>query len=71
MPFGERLRKTRKEHHLSVPQLARLIMVSSQAIYQWEWGNTEPSLSYLISLADIFKISLDELAGRTVPSNEV
>lgn len=71
MSFGERLRKMRKEHHLSAPQLARLIMVSSQAIYQWEWGNTEPSLSYLISLADVFKVSLDELAGRTVPSNEV
>ena len=71
MSFGERLRKLRTENHLSVPQLARLIMVSTQAIYQWEWGKTEPSLSYLISLADVFKVSLDELAGRTVPLNEV
>jgi DNA-binding XRE family transcriptional regulator len=46
-------------------------MVSPQTIYQWEWGRTEPSLSFLISLADVFGISLDEFAGRTVPKQRI
>ena len=71
MSFGERLRNIRMANHLSVPQVARLIKASSQAIYQWEWGKTEPSVSYLISLADVFNVSLDYLCGREAPSNEV
>lgn len=71
MPFGERLKKLREERKIPATQLAKKIGISPQTIYQWEWGVSEPRLSYLVWLADALKISLDELVGRTVPSNEV
>lgn len=71
MPFGESLKKLRTDRNISATQLAKKIGINSQTIYQWEWGIAEPRLSFLIWIADALEVSLDELVGRTVPSNEV
>lgn len=64
MTFGKILHKLRTENHISAPQLARKMGVSTQSIYLWEWEKAEPRLSFLIWLADAFKVSLDYLCGR-------
>lgn len=44
--------------------LAGLTGVTQQCVSEWENGNTEPTLTYLCRIADIFEISLDMLCGR-------
>ena len=62
--FKNNLNYFRKEVKLSQAQLAKLAGVSQQCISEWEKGNTEPTLTYLWRLADIFDISVDVLIGR-------
>ena len=62
--FGERLKELRTEHKLGQVELAAKIQVSKGIISLWENGKREPTLSYLIALADFFNVSLDELTGR-------
>ncbi|MEG2288822.1 MAG: helix-turn-helix transcriptional regulator [Clostridium sp.] len=61
MNFGEKLQKIRKDKGLSQEQLAGLLNVSRQAVSKWESGQTYPELDKLITLSDLFNISLDEL----------
>lgn len=62
--FSENLKLLRQEEKLNQNQLAKLVGVTQQCISEWENGKIEPTLSYLWKLADIFKISIDELIGR-------
>jgi transcriptional regulator with XRE-family HTH domain len=44
------------------------VLNCSQAVYsRYENGDREPPIDALICLADFYKVSLDELVGRTVP----
>ncbi len=64
--FGERLREERIERGLSQIELAVVIGVSKGIISLWENGLREPTLSNLLTLADYFELSLDELVGRNM-----
>ncbi|QVK19643.1 helix-turn-helix transcriptional regulator [Mycoplasmatota bacterium] len=57
----DNLKKLRKEKKLSQEQLAEKLNISRQAISKWESGKAYPDIDNLISLKDIFKVSLDEL----------
>lgn len=65
--FSERLVQLRKQHHLSQKELAEAIGVVARAYQRYEHGEREPQLSTLIRIADFYRISLDDLVGRTVP----
>lgn len=60
--FAQNLRYLRKERKLGQVELARSINASKGIISLWENGQREPTLSYLIALANFFGITLDELA---------
>ncbi len=45
--------------------MADLIGVALQSYQRYEQGDREPSLSMLITLADVLEVSADELLGRT------
>ena len=64
MKFGENLFALRKERKWSQQEVALRIHSSQQCVSQWEKGLTEPTLTYLWRLADLFEVEVDELIGR-------
>lgn len=61
MDFGEKLKDIRKKEGMSQEQLAEKIGVSRQAITKWETGRGLPDVENMVILAEIFKMTLDEL----------
>lgn len=61
MDFGDKLKQYRLKEGLSQEQLAEKIGVSRQAITKWETKKGLPDVENMITLAEIFKLTLDEL----------
>lgn len=67
MNFGDKLKQIRANQGLSQEQLAEKIGVSRQAITKWETNRGLPDVENMIILAEIFKVTLDELVlQRTI-----
>jgi len=62
--FAENLKLLRAEKNLSQNDLAKLLGVTQQCVSEWELSKTEPTMSYLIKLSEIFDISIDSLCGK-------
>lgn len=58
---ANRLCNLRKKHNLSQEQLAEKIGVSRQAVSKWERAEASPDTDNLITLAQIYNISIDEI----------
>ncbi len=61
--IGEKIQKLRKEKGLSQEDLAESVDVSRQAISKWERGESLPELNNLISIADLFEVSVDYITN--------
>lgn len=61
MTFSEKLMDLRRKSGLSQEQLADRLGVTRQSVSKWESGTAMPELVKLISLSDIFGVSLDYL----------
>lgn len=61
MELKDKLQELRKNKNLSQEKLAEKLDVSRQAVAKWENGETYPDIDNLISLSDIFNITLDRL----------
>lgn len=59
-----KLRDYRKKHFMSQEILAEKVGIRNSTISDYEAGRYLPSLKTAIKIADVLKISLDELAGR-------
>lgn len=76
MTLGNRITTLRNQHHMSQGDLAQRLNVSRQSVSKWETDNSVPDLDKLITLSEIFDITLDELIKGpqptviTMPSNE-
>ena len=70
MAFSENLIRERRARNLSQEKLAELVGVSRQTVSQWENGYTEPDLTRLRRLAELFGLSLDELVEGPRPAKE-
>ena len=71
MELEERLVQLRKDHGLSQNELAERLNISRQTISKWERGMVVPSGDNLISLSDLYGITLDELVhGKEEPVGE-
>ncbi len=68
MNFSDKLQIIRKERGLSQEGLAELIGISRQAVAKWELGQGYPDVENLISLSDLFKISIDKLIKAEEPN---
>ena len=64
MNLGKTIQILRKEKNLTQNELAEKLFVSYQAISQWENGNTNPDITIIPNIADVFGITIDELFGR-------
>ena len=71
MNFGERLKQIRADQGLSQEQLAEKIGVSRQAITKWETNRGLPDVENMIILAEIFKVTLDELILQRKNEQEI
>ena len=63
--FATRVKELRISGGLSQLQLSAKLGVDQTAISYWENGKTYPDYFNLLSLADIFNVSLDYLCART------
>lgn len=59
--FAENLHRLRKEMKLTQEQLAAKLCYTEKAVSKWESGSSVPPVETLISLAEIFNVSIDEL----------
>lgn len=64
MDIGNIIKKCRRDKDLTQEQLAEYLNVSVSAISQWESNKTTPDIVMLVSLANFFNITTDELLGR-------
>ena len=62
--FGNRLASIRKEHHMTQNDVAEKLHVSPQAVSKWENDITSPDIPTLITLSEIYHMSLDEMTGK-------
>ncbi len=70
MDFGDKLKQIRMNEGLSQEQLAEKIGVSRQAITKWETKKGMPDVENMIILAEIFKLTLDELILKETKARE-
>ena len=61
---GELLIRVRKQRGLTIAEAAESVGISRQSLSNYERGVREPSLKILITMSDLYQISLDELAGK-------
>lgn len=62
--LGKRIRVARQRASMSQDALAKAIGVGNQStVAGWERGRTEPDAEMLARLADILKVSTDQLLG--------
>ncbi|MDR1089373.1 MAG: helix-turn-helix domain-containing protein [Coriobacteriales bacterium] len=59
--IAERLAERRRERGLSQEALAEKLGVTRQAVSKWERSESSPDTDNLIALAELYKVSLDEL----------
>ncbi|MEG0275727.1 MAG: helix-turn-helix transcriptional regulator [Coprobacillus sp.] len=61
MTIGEKIKVLRTSSQLSQESLATLLDVSRQSVSKWEQGISNPSSDNLMRLAEIFKVSVQDL----------
>ena len=65
MTLGKKIYTLRKAHQMSQECLAEATGVSRQAVSKWETGQAYPSTEKLIRIAQVFEVSVDELADAS------
>lgn len=61
MTLGERIQKERTARGLSQETLGERVGVSRQAVSKWEANKATPDTYNLVTLADVFEMTVDEL----------
>lgn len=65
MTLGNKISQYRKNLELTQEMLAQKLEVTNQAVSKWESDQCCPDVLLLPKLADVFKISMDELFDRS------
>ena len=64
--IGDNIRVLRKKNGLLQKDLADQLNITRQALSNYEVGKRIPDIFELIRMAEIFKVSVDEIIGREV-----
>jgi transcriptional regulator with XRE-family HTH domain len=62
--FSQRLKKLRKDKHLTQAQVAERIGVTASMVSSYETDIRLPSYEVMLRIADVFGVSVDYLLGR-------
>lgn len=63
--FMERLKELRKQKGLFQKDIANKLGIDRTTYVKYETGASEPDIKTLLSIADIFDVSVDYLLGKT------
>lgn len=66
--FGAYISKLRKNEDMTQSELGDRLNLTRQAISKYEVGDSFPDISILILIADLFKVTLDELINSGEPT---
>jgi len=61
--IAENLKTLRKRKDLTQEEVAEMLNVSPQSVSKWERGDTLPDITLLPALANLYKLTVDELIG--------
>ncbi|MDO4746597.1 MAG: helix-turn-helix domain-containing protein [Bacillota bacterium] len=62
--IAENLKIMRQKYGYTLEALAEIISVSRQTVAKWEAGDSHPDIINCIKLANLYKMSLDELVNK-------
>lgn len=71
MSLGERIRSLRTERNMSQIDLAERLKVSRQSVSKWETDGATPDLDKLVSMSQIFGLTLDALIKGSAPTPDM
>ena len=63
--LSKRLKECRKEHGYTQGQVAIYCDITEKAYQNYELMTRQPKIEILIKIADLYKVSIDYLVGRT------
>lgn len=63
--IGNNIAVLRRQSGMTQAELAEKLNYTDKAVSKWERGESIPDMTVLVQLADMFAVSLDELAGRS------
>ncbi len=66
MDIGLQIKKFREQHKISQEELALKVFVSRQTISNWETNKSCPDVKSLITLSNIFNVSLDDFIKEDI-----
>ncbi len=66
MDIGLQIKKFREQHKISQEELALKIFVSRQTVSNWETNKSCPDIKSLITLSNIFNVSLDDFIKEDI-----
>lgn len=69
--FGQRFQRLRKNAGLTQEDVANKLNITAQAVSKWENDVSAPDISVLVTLADILRVSLNELLGKQAETSLV
>ena len=62
--WHENMRQLREIRNYSQRELSQLIGVSERTLQRYESGESEPTISVLIKLSQLYDVSIDEIVGN-------
>ena len=69
MHYGQRIATLREKRGWTQDELSKLLGISRAALSHYEKNRREPDFDTLTKLADLLKVSIDYLVGRTTNPN--
>ena len=62
--LGKRINEIRKKRGITAQSMADMLHINIRSYRNYESGHREPSVDFIIRIADILDVSLDYLLGR-------
>ncbi|MCI1986329.1 MAG: helix-turn-helix domain-containing protein [Lactobacillus sp.] len=59
--IGNKIHALRESQHITQQELAEKLHISRQSISRWETGSSQPTFDNIVSLSEIFNVTIDEL----------
>lgn len=65
--LSKRLAELRKKQGYTQFDVAYRLNIARTTYANWEYGKTDPDVDSIMSIADLYNVSIDELFGRNAP----